>query len=203
MTYVLDESSVGLHPRDNARLLGLLRQLVDQGNSVIVVEHDEDTMMAADWLIDIGPGAGSDGGRVLYTGPPRGILAPTDDPDLESSLTRRFLLRRPSVPKSLGDASGRQLQVRAAKQHNLTGFDVSIPTGVLTVVTGVSGAGKSSFLAELRDQTRSKMDQLIEIDQRPIGRTPRSNTATYVGLFDHVRRLCPAAKPSASSWPRS
>ena len=119
MTYVLDEPSVGLHPRDNARLLRLLRRLVDQGNSVIVVEHDEDTMMASDWLIDIGPGAGRDGGRVLYSGPPKGIIAPTDDPDLELSLTRRFLLRMPLEPKSLETASGGQIQIQAARRNNL------------------------------------------------------------------------------------
>jgi excinuclease ABC subunit A len=199
MTYVLDEPSVGLHPKDNDRLLLLLHQLVDQGNSVIVVEHDERTMLAADWLIDIGPGAGKNGGQVLFSGPPRDILAAKVSDVLETSPTRKQLLGKKAEMASVGAPSKeKSLHICDAGKNNLKGFDAFFPLGEMTVVTGVSGAGKSSLLSELQNQVQTLLDdenspcpidQLITIDQRPIGRTPRSNLATYTGLFDPVRGL--------------
>ncbi len=206
MTYVLDEPSVGLHPRDNDRLLLLLRRLVDQGNSVIVVEHDERTMLAADWLVDIGPGAGKNGGQVLFSGPPQEILAPVVDSRLEASQTRRHLLaEKPGFPRVAPIPPENSLHVAQASMNNLQGFDAFFPLGQMTVVTGVSGAGKSSLLQELQRQVEALMNdkespcpinQLITIDQKPIGRTPRSNLATYVGFFDPIRVLF-ANQPAA------
>ncbi len=193
LTYVLDEPSVGLHPRDTARLLRVLRRLVDQGNSVIVVEHDRATMRAADWLVAIGPGAGAEGGRVLFSGPPADLLADTDDPDLLASRTRACLLETPAAPAKSRRADTGSIAVRDARRHNLRGIDVDLRRGALNVITGVSGAGKSSLLAEIAAVSDGRT---ITVDQAPIGRTPRSNPATYTGLFDHIRALF-ADQPAA------
>ncbi len=201
ITYVLDEPSIGLHPRDQKRLLGILRGLVDQGNSVLVVEHDLQTMLAADWLIDIGPGAGTDGGRVLYSGPPEGLLKKTNDALLSASATRAHLRGdAPSPQPSPRAAEAGFLIVPDAHLHNLRHLEVKFQMEAFNVVTGVSGSGKSSLLAELVAAAGSRIDarpgKLIIIDQAPIGRTPRSNAATYTGLFDHIRTLF-AAQPLA------
>ena len=203
--YVLDEPSIGLHQRDNRRLLDTLVRLRDLGNTVIVVEHDEETIREADHVVDIGPGAGEHGGEVVYSGPVDGLLR------TEASVTGRYLTGERSipVPGKRREGSGDQLVVRAAREHNLQGIDVGFPLGCLVAVTGVSGSGKStlvndillqSMLAQVHrarttpGQHRSidgveHVDRVVAIDQSPIGRTPRSNPATYTGLFDHVRKL--------------
>ena len=204
VTYVLDEPSIGLHPRDNDRLLAVLRRLVNQGNSVIVVEHDRQTMLQADWLIDIGPAAGDEGGEVLFAGTPADLLSDTDDPVLLTSRTRAFLRGEYSrrAPKEPRPVSG-LLEVRGAGLHNLRDIDVDFRLGAFNVVTGISGAGKSSLLAELIAKSTADIAagtgpirKLIAIDQTPIGRTPRSNPATYTGLFDRIRSLF-AEQPAA------
>ncbi len=202
ITYVLDEPSIGLHPRDQQRLLRILRRLVNQGNSVIVVEHDRQTVLAADWLVDIGPGAGTAGGRVLYCGPPAGLLADTDDPLLLSSPTRAQLRGEAAAPApSVRAAQPKHFLVSGARLHNLQNLLVKIRLEGFNVVSGVSGAGKSSLLSELiaaAESARAAGDpairKLITIDQAPIGRTPRSNAATYTGLFDHIRTLYAAQR---------
>jgi excinuclease ABC subunit A len=203
--YVLDEPSIGLHQRDNRRLLETLVRLRDLGNTVIVVEHDEETIRSADVVVDIGPGAGEHGGQIVYDGDVAGLLA------CEASLTGRYLVgeRSIAVPETRRKGSGDHLVVRGARQNNLKGIDVAFPLGCLVAVTGVSGSGKStlvndillqSLLAEVhRARTTpgrhagidgiEHIDKVVDIDQSPIGRTPRSNPATYTGLFDHVRRL--------------
>ncbi len=203
VTYVLDEPSVGLHPRDNDRLLKILRRLVDQGNSVLVVEHDRRTMLAADRLIDIGPGAGDGGGRVLFNGPPADLLADTGDPGLAAAPTRICLREGTPVSDRTPRAGAGPLSLRGATRHNLHGLDVDFRLGALNVVTGVSGAGKSSLLEELIAAVENgaapgadRIRRLITVDQSPIGRTPRSNPATYTGLFDAVRATF-AAEPGA------
>ncbi|HMK62547.1 MAG TPA: excinuclease ABC subunit UvrA [Acidimicrobiales bacterium] len=203
--YVLDEPSIGLHQRDNRRLLDTLVRLRDLGNTVIVVEHDEETIRSADHVVDIGPGAGEHGGQIVYSGAVAGLLA------AESSLTGRYLAGERSIPvpekRRLG--SGDELVVRGARQHNLKDIDVVFPLGCLVAVTGVSGSGKSTLVNDIllqsllarvhRAHTISGdhdridgvqyVDKVVDIDQSPIGRTPRSNPATYTGLFDHVRKL--------------
>jgi excinuclease ABC subunit A len=203
--YVLDEPSIGLHQRDNRRLLETLLRLRDLGNTVIVVEHDEETIRAADVVVDIGPGAGEHGGEIVYAGDVGGLL------DCEASLTGRYLAGERSipVPETRRKGSGDHLVVRGARQNNLKGIDVAFPLGCLVAVTGVSGSGKSTLVndillqALLSEVHRARttpgrhgtiegieyVDKVVDIDQSPIGRTPRSNPATYTGLFDHVRRL--------------
>jgi excinuclease ABC subunit A len=203
--YILDEPSIGLHQRDNGRLLDTLRHLRDIGNTLIVVEHDEETIRAADYVIDIGPGAGSHGGYLVASGTPGEIAR------CAQSVTGQFLSgsRSIAVPPKRRELNGKWLSVKGARVNNLKNIDVDIPLGVFTCVTGVSGSGKSSLINEivkktlLRDLNRAKchpgdsdgvsghehLDKIIDIDQSPIGRTPRSNPATYTGLFDLVREL--------------
>ena len=203
--YILDEPSIGLHQRDNDKLLATLRQLRDLGNTLIVVEHDEDTMRAADYLIDIGPGAGSHGGTVVAAGTPQEVMA---NPE---SLTGQYLAGKKSIPLPLArrQGNGAFLTVRGARENNLRGIDVSVPLGTFTCVTGVSGSGKSSLVNEIifkklglelnRMKTHpgkfdsmeglESLDKVICIDQSPIGRTPRSNPATYTNLFNDIRDL--------------
>ena len=212
--YILDEPSIGLHQRDNDKLLATLRRLRDLGNTLIVVEHDEDTMRAADWLIDIGPGAGALGGQVVSAGTPQQVMA---DPN---SLTGQYLSgkKRIEVPAHRRPGNGKWLTVRGAKENNLKNIDVSVPLGTLTCVTGVSGSGKSSLVNEIifkrlgADLNRMKahpgrhdaiegeehLDKVINIDQSPIGRTPRSNPATYTNLFNDIRDLF-ASLPDAKA----
>ncbi|MBQ3404621.1 MAG: excinuclease ABC subunit UvrA, partial [Oscillospiraceae bacterium] len=203
--YILDEPSIGLHQRDNEKLLATLKQLRDLGNSLIVVEHDEETMEAADWIIDIGPGAGVNGGRVICAGTPEDVKA------CPESLTGRYLAGTESipVPEKRREGNGHFLTVCGAAENNLKNVDVSIPLGKFTCVTGVSGSGKSSLINEVifkalgaelnrmkvkpgkheRIEGLEYLDKVIAIDQSPIGRTPRSNPATYTGLFTDVREL--------------
>jgi excinuclease ABC subunit A len=202
--YVLDEPSIGLHQRDNEKLIGTLDRLRDLGNTVIVVEHDEGTMRAADHLVDLGPGAGEHGGYVISAGTPAQVAKDT------ASLTGQYLsgVRMIEVPTARREPRG-ALLVRGAREHNLKGIDVAIPLGVFCCVTGVSGSGKSTLVnetlhhavanrlhqAKLRPGAHdgvdglSQIDKIINIDQSPIGRTPRSNPATYTGVFDHIRQL--------------
>lgn len=201
--YILDEPSIGLHQRDNDRLIQTLEQMRDLGNTLIVVEHDEDTMMAADYIIDIGPGAGVHGGQIIAQGTPKEIMA--DD----NSLTGQYLSGKKfiPVPKTRRMTNGRWLEIKGAKENNLKNVNVKIPIGVFTAVTGVSGSGKSTLINEIlykalaRDLNKAKsrpgeykqinglehIDKVIDIDQSPIGRTPRSNPATYTGVFDDIR----------------
>ena len=203
--YILDEPSIGLHQRDNDKLIATLRRLRDLGNTLIVVEHDEDTMRAADWIVDIGPGAGIHGGEVIYSGEVKGLLKS------RNSITGQYLsgkLKIP-VPETRRAPSDKWLKVIGAAENNLRGIDVEIPLGVFTCVTGVSGSGKSSLVNEIiykhlvgklnRARTRpgkftdmlgvEYLDKVIMIDQSPIGRTPRSNPATYTGVFNDIREL--------------
>ena len=203
--YILDEPSIGLHQRDNDKLLDTLRHLRNLGNTLIVVEHDEDTMRAADYIVDVGPGAGSRGGEIVAAGPLEAIIA---EP---RSLTGQYLsgVKKIPVPSARRTGNGKSLTVREASENNLKNIDVSIPLGTLTCVTGVSGSGKSSLVGEVLDKTllaglnhaRTRpgacrcveglehLDKVIDIDQSPIGRTPRSNPATYTGLFNDIRDL--------------
>jgi len=201
ITYVLDEPSIGLHPVDQLRLIKILRRLVNQGNSVIVVEHDIRTMLAADHLIDIGPGAGVSGGQVLFAGPPSELLADNRDSLLQQSLTRSHLRGEAVAPVAGPRIPGdNYFEIKDAHLHNLHHLNVRFRQQAVNVISGVSGAGKSTLLAELiqrvRDSHYSFFKKLITIDQTPIGRTPRSNAATYTGLFDHIRAVF-AAEPMA------
>ena len=208
--YILDEPSIGLHQRDNDKLLATLCRLRDLGNTLIVVEHDEDTMRAADYLIDIGPGAGSHGGHVVAAGTPKEVMAHPD------SLTGQYLSgkKKIEIPARRREGSGKWLTVRGARENNLKNIDVSVPLGTFTCVTGVSGSGKSSLVNEILykklgvELNRMKahpgkhdgidgmeyLDKVIAIDQSPIGRTPRSNPATYTNLFNDIRNLFAATQ---------
>ncbi len=203
--YILDEPSIGLHQRDNDKLLDTLRNLRDLGNTLIVVEHDEDTMRAADYIVDIGPGAGVHGGNVVYSGTPDGILK------CKESITGQYLSgeRKIEVPDKRRTGNGKELIVRRAQENNLKKIDVHIPLGEFVCVTGVSGSGKSSLINEIlykrlaNELNNAKkpvgkhgdiegideLDKVIDIDQSPIGRTPRSNPATYTGVFNDIREL--------------
>ncbi|MHC2183498.1 excinuclease ABC subunit A [Paenibacillus sp. PvR052] len=201
--YILDEPSIGLHQRDNERLIMTLEHMRDLGNTLIVVEHDEDTMLAADYIIDIGPGAGIHGGRVISQGTPKEIMEDSN------SLTGQYLSGRKFIPVAAErrKPNGKWLEIRGAKENNLRGVNVKIPLGVFGCVTGVSGSGKSTLINEILYKTLAKelngakvrpgeykefkglehVDKVIDIDQSPIGRTPRSNPATYTGVFDDIR----------------
>ena len=205
VVYILDEPSIGLHQRDNDKLLGTLRSLRDLGNTLIVVEHDEDTMRAADYIVDVGPGAGSHGGEIVAAGTLEDIIAKP------ASLTGQYLsgVKKIPVPSKRRKGNGNKLQISRAAENNLKEIDVDIPLGTLTCVTGVSGSGKSSLVGEVLNKTllgrlnhaRTRpgkcryiaglehLDKVIDIDQSPIGRTPRSNPATYTGLFNDIREL--------------
>ncbi|MBE2998104.1 excinuclease ABC subunit UvrA [Nocardiopsis sp. HNM0947] len=181
VVYVLDEPSAGLHPADCEALSGILRRLRDGGNTVCFVEHDLDVVRGADWVVDVGPGAGENGGHVLYSGPVDGLAG------VEGSQTRRYLFEH-RVPERRPHTPSGQLEVRGLERNNLRGLDVDVPLGVLTAVTGVSGAGKSSLLTGVAERAAER-GRAVWVDQQPIGRTPRSNLATYTGLFDTVRKL--------------
>ncbi|MEU9294296.1 excinuclease ABC subunit UvrA [Streptomyces sp. NPDC048266] len=182
VVYVLDEPSAGLHPADTEALLVVLDRLKAAGNSVFVVEHHLDVIRHADWLVDVGPRAGVHGGRVLHSGPPDGLA------EVEASATRRFLFDRAPAPgREVREPAG-WLRTGPVTRHNLRAVDAAFPVGVLTAVTGVSGSGKSTLVGALTEEVAG-VERLVTVDQRPIGRTPRSNLATYTGLFDVVRKL--------------
>ena len=203
--YVLDEPSIGLHQRDNARLISTLKSMRDLGNSLIVVEHDEETMMNSDWIVDIGPGAGIHGGEVIFSGTPEDIL------NCDASVTGRYLSgkERVEVPKQRRKGSGGFVELVGASEHNLKNITVKFPLGKMIAVTGVSGSGKSTLVNECfmkaiqqnlgytrihpgkYDKVKGldQIDKLVQIDQNPIGRTPRSNPATYTGVFDDIRAV--------------
>ena len=208
--YVLDEPSIGLHQRDNEKLINSLKEMRDLGNTLIVVEHDTDTMLEADYLVDIGPGAGDNGGQVVASGTPQEVM------QNENSITGDYLSGRKciEIPKTRRKGSGKFITIKGAKEHNLKDINVKIPLGTLTLVTGVSGSGKSSLVNEILVKAaqqkiyKSKdlpgkhekilgldnIDKIVAISQNPIGRTPRSNPATYTGVFDDIRELFTTTK---------
>ncbi len=208
--YVLDEPSIGLHQRDNEKLINSMKEMRDLGNTLIVVEHDTDTMIAADYLVDIGPGAGENGGKVMAAGTPNEVM------QIEKSLTGQYLSgkKRIEVPQKRRKGNKKYLEIKGAKSHNLKNIDIKIPLGTFTCVTGVSGSGKSSLVNDIMCKAvaqklyRSKdkpgeykkilgienIDKLVAISQNPIGRTPRSNPATYTGVFDDIRELFTTTK---------
>ena len=216
--YILDEPSIGLHQRDNDKLLATLKNLRDMGNTLIVVEHDEDTMYAADHIIDVGPGAGVNGGNIIFEGTVAELL------ECEDSITGQYLSkkRRIPVPEERKTGNGKVLTFTGCRVNNLKNQTFSIPLGTMTCITGVSGSGKSSFVNEIlykklaADLNRAKtkagpfdevlgmehLDKVIAIDQSPIGRTPRSNPATYTGVFNDIRSLYArdAGRQDACLW---
>lgn len=214
--YILDEPSIGLHQSDNIQLINALKKLRDLGNSVIVVEHDKDMMLQSDWVVDIGPGAGVMGGKIIYNGTPEGL---TDKDKNNDSITADYLCNRKKleVPKERRKGNGEYIELISASGNNLKNVNLKLPLGMLVLVTGVSGSGKSSLINNTLQPILSQyfyrsdkkpleyqainginnIDKVIEIDQNPIGRTPRSNPATYIGVFDEIRKLfasLPAAK---------
>ncbi len=208
--YVLDEPSIGLHQRDNERLIKSLLEMRDLGNTLIVVEHDTDTMLASDYLVDIGPGAGDNGGKVMAAGTPEEVMKN------ENSITGQYLSGKKciEIPKTRRKGTGKTIEIIGASENNLKNIDVKIPLGTFTCVTGVSGSGKSSLIMQILSKAVSQnlykskdkpgkykkikglenIDKLVEITQNPIGRTPRSNPATYTGVFDEIRELFTNAK---------
>ncbi len=210
VVYILDEPSIGLHQRDNSKLIGTLKELRDLGNTLIVVEHDEDTILSADHVIDIGPGAGIHGGEIVAAGTPRDIM------DCKESITGQYLSGEKfiPVPKTRRKGNGNKLEINGCRENNLKNINIKIPLGTFTCVTGVSGSGKSSFVNEILYKQLSNvlnhakkhpgkfksmkgaefLDKVIDIDQSPIGRTPRSNPATYTGLFSDIRDLFAATQ---------
>lgn len=211
--YVLDEPSIGLHQRDNDKLIASLKEMVDLGNTLIVVEHDTDTMMAADYLVDVGPGAGREGGTIVAAGTPHEVMKN------KNSITGRYLAgtEKIDVPKKRRKGNGKTLEIIGACEHNLKNIDVKIPLGKFVCVTGVSGSGKSSLVNEIlyksvfkslypkskvipgkckKIKGLNQIDKVVQISQDPIGRTPRSNPATYVGVFDNIRDLFAEMKES-------
>tara|TARA_B100001741_G_scaffold313485_1_gene319885 strand:- start:427 stop:3276 length:2850 start_codon:yes stop_codon:yes gene_type:complete len=210
--YVLDEPSIGLHQRDNRRLIETLQNLRDLGNTVLVVEHDEETILEADWVVDIGPGAGEHGGEIIYSGPVKGLTA------AKGSITGDYLRGARSIetPEKRREPISKVLTIKGARENNLRSIDVEIPLGCFVAVTGVSGSGKSTLINEILRKSlmqriyKSKevpglhtslegweaLDKVIDIDQSPIGRTPRSNPATYTGAFDNIRKLFAATNES-------
>lgn len=211
--YVLDEPSIGLHQRDNDKLIASLKEMVDLGNTLIVVEHDTDTMMAADYLVDVGPGAGREGGTVVAAGTPEEVMKN------KNSITGRYLagLEKIEVPEKRRKGNGKFIEILGASEHNLKNIDVKIPLGKFVCVTGVSGSGKSSLVNEIlyksvfknlypkskiipgkykKIKGLNQIDKVVQISQDPIGRTPRSNPATYVGVFDNIRDLFAEMKES-------
>lgn len=211
--YVLDEPSIGLHQRDNAKLIHTLKNMRDLGNSLIIVEHDEETMLASDWIVDIGPGAGNHGGQVIFNGEPQAILTCAD------SITGAYLSGRKqiAIPQNRRSGNGKKISIFDAQEHNLKHVNVSFPLGKLILVTGVSGSGKSTLVNDIFTKAVQQsiglmkkvkpgkfkkitglknVDKIVQIDQSPIGRTPRSNPATYTGVFDDIRTVF-AATPEA------
>ncbi|MFJ7068524.1 ATP-binding cassette domain-containing protein [Streptomyces sp. NPDC101115] len=185
VVYVLDEPSAGLHPADTEALLVVLDRLKAAGNTVFVVEHHLDVVRHADWLVDVGPGAGEHGGQVLHSGPPEALA------EVAGSTTRRFLFDRAPVPERAARTGSGRLRVGPVTRHNLRGLEADFPLGALTAVTGVSGSGKSTLVGALTEAAEEGpgVSRVVTVDQKPIGRTPRSNLATYTGLFDVVRKL--------------
>ena len=212
MLYVLDEPSIGLHPRDNTRLLKTLLKLRDLGNTLIVVEHDEETMRSADYIVDMGPGAGVHGGEIVAAGEPKTFFK--DKKSLTAAYLRgdKFI----EMPTERRDGNGKRLKIVGAREHNLKNVSVDIPLGTLTCITGASGSGKSTLVHRILHASLAKqlyrakaipgthtridgtdnVDKVIEIDQSPIGRTPRSNPATYTGIFTDIRDLFTRAPES-------
>ncbi|OMQ15925.1 ABC transporter, partial [Modestobacter sp. VKM Ac-2676] len=188
VVYVLDEPSAGLHPADTDAVVRELQRLRSAGNSVFVVEHDMAVVRQADWLVDVGPGAGAAGGRVLHSGPVAGLA------EVAASVTRRYLFEPAPVARRQERTPDGHVALRGLSRHNLRGVDVDLPRRVLTVVTGVSGSGKSSLLDEFAGAADGGGWRVVRLDQTPIGRTPRSNLATYTGLFDAVRALFAATE---------